>query len=186
MMPMKKHVVALGMTLLLASGGVLAASKVLDFELQELPGDRSSMDYGAEIQAFSGKVLGKKWVSDNNVGFVFYEKENRYRGHPSALRQFEDSYFFDIHKYMWDRSVKEYTDLYAIQSKRVGFIEFADGSGGGLHFRLLDDDTLELVFHADSKKSYDQLILKRVNDFPKRDKDTPKLKSAKERGVWFD
>jgi hypothetical protein len=181
---MKKHVVALGMVLCLASGGAFAASKKLDFELQELPDDRSSMDYGAEIQAFSAKVLGRKWVSEENIGFVFYEIDNPYSISPGTPRNIKDGYFFNVHKYMYDRVVKEYEQANTAESRRVGFITF-DSRDGYLYFRLVDDNTLEMVTSEMASSSSQQIILKKVDDFPKQPEKAERLKSAEESGGWF-
>ncbi|MGE8502120.1 MAG: hypothetical protein ACN6P1_07805 [Pseudomonas sp.] len=183
---MKKHVVALGIALCLASGGAFAASKKLDFEIQDLPIDRTSMEYGAQIQAFSAKVVGRKWVSEDNIGFVFYEIDNPYKIEKNTNRVIKDGYFFNIHKYMYDRVVLEYEFSNSRQSRRVGFIEFESRyPGSSVYFHLIDDNTLEMVTSDMASSSSQQIILKKVDDFPKQEKDAPRLKSAKERGTWY-
>lgn len=176
-------VLALGLACLMEVGAASAAR--LTFELRELPPDRTSMEYGPQINQFSEKVLGHKWVSDKGYGFVFYEKENLQRHDQYAERYIKDGYFFEIHKYLYRQKLREYGNgLFARQSNRVGFIEFTDTGDQRLHFRLIDDDTLEYVVSANTRSSQDRLILKRVDEFP--DNPNPvRLKSARERGTIY-
>ena len=103
---MKRKVMALGLTWLLGIG--TAAAAPLAFEQQELPPDRTSMEYGPQINHFSEKVLGHKWVSERGYGFVFYEKENLHRHDQYAERYIKDGYFFEIQKYLYRQKLKEY------------------------------------------------------------------------------
>lgn len=177
-----KMKLALGLVCCLGISGAIAAP--LKFEQQELPPDRTSMEYGTQISDFSEKVLGHKWVSANGVGFVFYEKENLKRKDPSAERWVKDGYFFEIDKYMYRTKIKEYNNgLFARQSARVGFIEFTDTGDQSLHFKLIDDKTLEWVPYANTASTQSQLILKRVEEFPENPNPV-RLKSAKERGTF--
>lgn len=42
----------------------------LDFQYQELPQDRSSREYGAQIKALEKVMEGYKWAADNGAGFI--------------------------------------------------------------------------------------------------------------------
>lgn len=173
---------ALGLVCCLGGSGAIAAP--LKFEQQELPPDRTSMEYGTQISDFSEKVLGHKWVSANGVGFVFYEKENLKRKDPSAERWVKDGYFFEIDKYMYRTKIKECNNgMFARQSSRVGFVEFTDTGGQSLHFKLIDDETLEWVPYANTSTTQSHLILKRTKDFLENTNPV-RLKTAKERGTF--
>lgn len=180
-----KMKLALGLVCCLGISGAIAAP--LKFEQQELPPDRTSMEYGTQISDFSEKVLGHKWVSDKGVGFVFYEKENLKRKDPYAERWVKDAYFFKVDKYMYRTKIKEYDNgLFARQSARVGFIEFTDTADQNLQFRLIDNNTLEWVAYDNTATTQDQLILKRVEEFPEGPKTQGKrLESAEERGLIY-
>ncbi|CAI3798176.1 hypothetical protein GLGCALEP_02014 [Pseudomonas sp. MM221] len=174
---------AVGLACLLSIGAAVAAP--LTFEEKELPADRTSMEYGPQINHFSEKVLGHKWVSDKGYGFVFYEKENLHRHDQYAERYIKDGYFFEIHKYLYRQKIKEYgSGLFARQSTRVGFIEFTDTGDQRLYFRLIDDNTLEYVVAANTRSTQSRLILKRVEEFPENPNPV-RLKSAKERGTIY-
>ncbi|MEB6590105.1 MULTISPECIES: hypothetical protein [Pseudomonas] len=177
--------IVIGATLLLSFGGVNAAP--LKYEKIDLPSDRTSMEYGTQISDFSEKVLGHKWVSDKGVGFIFYEKENLKRKDPSAERWVKDGYFFKVDKYMYRTKIKEYDNgLFARQSARVGFIEFTDTGDQNLQFRLIDSNTLEWVAYDNTATTQDQLILKRVEEFPEGPKTQGKrLESAEESGLIY-
>ncbi|MEJ8666549.1 hypothetical protein [Pseudomonas sp. LP23] len=175
--------VVIGAAVMLSCGVVNAAPLV--YEVIDLPSDRTSMEYGTQISDFSEKVLGHKWVSDKGVGFVFYEKENLKRKDPYAERWVKDGYFFKVDKYMYRTKIKEYDNgLFARQSGRVGFIEFTDTGDQSLHFRLIDDKTLEWVPYANTSSTQSQLILKRTEEFPEN-QNPVRLKSAKERGMIY-
>ncbi|MDG9980570.1 hypothetical protein [Ectopseudomonas oleovorans] len=80
----------------------------------------------------------------------------------------------------------EYEFSNSRQSRRVGFIEFESRyPGSSVYFHLIDDNTLEMVTSDMASSSSQQIILKKVDDFPKQEKDAPRLKSAKERGTWY-
>ena len=176
-----KMKLAFGLVCCLGIGGAIAAP--LKFEQQELPPDRTSMEYGTQISDFSEKVLGHKWVSDKGVGFVFYEKENLKRKDPYAERWVKDGYFFEIDKYMYRTKIKEYNNgLFARQSARAGFIEFTDTGDQSLHFKLIDDKTLEWVPYANTSSTQSQLILKRMEELPENPNPV-RLKSSRERGT---
>lgn len=66
-----------GLICVFSVGDALAAP--LSFETQVLPSERTSMEYGTQINHFVEKVLGHKWVSNKGYGFVFFEKENLHR-----------------------------------------------------------------------------------------------------------
>ncbi|MEJ8666548.1 hypothetical protein [Pseudomonas sp. LP23] len=171
-----------GAFLLFSVSGISAAP--LKYQEVDLPPDRTSMEYGTQISDFSEKVLGHKWVSDKGVGFVFYEKENLKRKDPYAERWVKDGYLFKVDKYMYRTKIKEYDNgLFARQSARVGFIEFTDTGDQSLHFRLIDDKTLEWVPYANTASTQSQLILKRADEFPENPSPV-KLKSASELGIF--
>lgn len=173
---------AFGLVCVFSVGGAIAAP--LMFETQDLPPDRTSMEYAPQINQFAEKVLGHKWVSDKGYGFVFYEKENLHRKDQYAERYIKDGYFFEIQKYLYRQKLKEYGNgLFARQSTRVGFIEFTDTGDQQLYFRLIDDNTLEYVVSANTRSSQDSLILKRVDEFPENPNPV-RLKSARERGTF--
>ncbi|UVL90960.1 hypothetical protein [Pseudomonas sichuanensis] len=174
-----------GALLLFSVSGISAAP--LKYQEVDLPPDRTSMEYGTQISHFSEKVLGHKWVSDKGVGFVFYEKENLKRKDPYAERWVKDGYFFKVDKYMYRTKIKEYDNgLFARQSARVGFIEFTDTGDQSLHFRLIDDKTLEWVSYANTASTQSQLILKRMGEFPQSQKTKGKrLESAEESGLIY-
>lgn len=180
-----KQLILLGAMFILSFSGVNAAP--LKYKEVDLPPDRTSMEYGTQISDFSEKVLGHKWVSDKGVGFVFYEKENLKRKDPYAERWVKDAYFFKVDKYMYRTKIKEYdNDLFARQSARVGFIEFTDTGDQSLHFRLIDDKTLEWVPYANTTSTQSQLILKRMEEFPEGPKTQGKrLESAEESGLIY-
>ncbi|WP_143486064.1 hypothetical protein [Pseudomonas sp. PA15(2017)] len=175
---MKTYVKAVGLACLVVSSTAFAD---LDFKLQELSPERTGMEYGSKILEFSGKVTGKKWAAENGVGYYFSESDNRYKD--SYDRRLSDGYFFNIKKYIHQTEVQDLDDMLARQSQRLGFIEFYNQ--GSLHFKLVDDDTLEMVPYANTAKERDRLILKRVKEFPENPS-PKKLKSAKESGVWFE
>ncbi|MEJ8666550.1 hypothetical protein [Pseudomonas sp. LP23] len=174
-----------GALLFLSVSGVNAAP--LKYQEVDLPPDRTSMEYGKQISHFSEKVLGHKWVSDKGVGFVFYEKENLKRKDPYAERWVKDGYLFKVDKYMYRTKIKEYDNgLFARQSARVGFIEFTDTGDQSLHFRLIDDKTMEWVPYANTASTQSQLILKRMEEFPEGPKTQGKrLESAEESGLIY-
>ncbi|EKT4523427.1 hypothetical protein QEM13_002693 [Pseudomonas putida] len=178
-----KLTLAVGFACVFGLDGAIAAP--LKFEIQDLPSDRTSMEYGPQINNFAEKVLGHKWVSDKGYGFVFYEKENLHRHDQYAERYIKDGYFFEVHKYLYRQKLKEYGNgLFARQSTRVGFIEFTDTGDQRLYFRLIDDKTLEYVVSDNTRTTQSQLILKREDEFPENPNPV-RLKSARERGTIY-
>jgi len=177
---MKRTAQLLAISIFLSSSSLTAASKDLDFEFKPLSNERTGMEYGAQILQFSGKVTNKKWAAANGVGYYFVETDNRYKD--SSDRRLSDGYFFNIKKYIFQTEVQDLEDMLARQSERVGFIEFQNQ--GSLHFRLIDDNTLEMVPYAKTAKDRDQLILKRVEEFPENPS-KKKLENAEESGAWF-
>lgn len=174
---------SLGLVLALGMGSAFAAP--LTFQLKDLPDDRSSMEYGAQINAFTSKVVGHKWATDEGMGFEFHESVNPFRNRPNTPRFYTDAYMFSIHRFMWRSEQMNYGDsLVARESRRVGFIEFTDGNPVHLNFRLIDDKTLEYVVYEDADKTKYQFILKRVDEFPENPKPVH-LKSASESGMIY-
>lgn len=157
----------------------------LDFQYQELPRDRSSREYGAQIKALEKVIDGYKWVTDNGSGFIITSIPNPI---PTATsdRAVNGLYFGMQRFYYNDEHVRTIPyELYARQSGRVGFVElWDDESSGSMHIKIIDDNTLEVFNDAKESDEKDRLIYKKVAQFEKNPH-ADRLESAEESGVFF-
>lgn len=157
----------------------------LDFQYQELPRDRSSRDYGAQIKALDKIISGYKWVAEYGTGFTITSIPNPV---PSATSdRAVNGLYFGMNRYKYDIEqvrIMPY-ELYARQSERVGYVEFWDDeSKSAMHVKALDSDTLEVFTYANESSEKNRMIYKKVDQFEKNPHKS-QLKSASESGMIF-
>lgn len=174
---------AVALSCLLGVSG--AAFAQLDFQYQELPRDRTSRDYGAQIKALDKIISGYKWVTEHGAGFTITAIPNPYPGATSDYTV--NGLYFGMNKYRYDKEQVRTMPyrLYAQQSERVGYVEFWDDeSKGSMHIKALDSDTLEVFNYANDRNEEDRIIYKKVESFEKNPHKS-KLKSALDDGTVF-
>lgn len=176
-----KFAVALGCLLGVSS---IAVAK-LDFQYQELPNDRTSRDYGAQIKALDKVISGYKWATEDGTGFIITAIPNPYPGATSDHSV--NGLYFGMNRYRYDKEqvrIMPYR-LYAQQSERVGYVElWDDESKGSMHIQALDSETLEVFDGATKSEEKDRIIYRKVDKFAQNPHEE-KLKSALDDGTIF-
>jgi hypothetical protein len=162
-----------------------AAFAQLEFQYQELPRDRSSREFGAQIKALEKVIDGQKWATDNGSGFVITSIPNPV---PTATSdRAVNGLYFGMQRFAYDKEQVRTMpyELYARQSERVGYVElWDDESKESMHIKIIDPNTLEVLRYAKERDEKDRLIYKKVAQFEKNPHEN-RLKSAEESGVWY-
>lgn len=175
--------IAVALSCLLGVSSIAFAK--LDFQFQELPRDRSSMDYGAQIKALDKIMSGYKWVAEYGTGFTITAIPNPV---PTATSdRAVNGLYFGMNRYKYDQEQVRTMpyELYARQSERVGYVEFWDDeSKSAMHVKVVDKDTLEVFTYANESEEKNRMIYKKVDKFQKNPNQS-KLKSASESGMVF-
>lgn len=156
----------------------------LDFQYQELPQDRSSREYGAQIKALEKVMEGYKWAADNGAGFIITSIPNPIPNVTSDRAV--NGLYFGMQRFIYDKEQVRAVpyELYARQSGRVGYVElWDDESAGSMHVKIIDDNTLEVFNDAKESDEKDRLIYKKVARFEKNPRED-RLESAEESGVF--
>lgn len=157
----------------------------LSFQYQELPSDRSSREYGAQIKALEKVIDGYKWAADNGSGFISKSIPNPI---PTATSdRAVNGLYFGLQRYYYDKEQVRTLpyELYARQSERVGYVElWDDESKSSMHIKTIDNNTLEVLNDAKEDREKSRLIYKKVQQFKKSPHEN-KIKSASESGVVF-
>jgi hypothetical protein len=161
-----------------------AAFAQLDFQYQELPRDRSSREFGAQIKALEKVIDGHKWATDNGSGFIITSIPNPI---PTATSdRAVNGLYFGMQRFAYNeeqiRSIPY--ELYARQSERVGYVElWDDESSESMHIKIIDANTLEVLRYAKERDEKDRLIFTKVAQFAKNPY-ADRLESAEESGVF--
>jgi hypothetical protein len=161
-----------------------AAFAQLEFQYQELPRDRSSREFGAQIKALEKVIDGHKWATDNGSGFVLTSIPNPV---PTATSdRAVNGLYFGMQRFAYDKEQVRTMpyELYARQSERVGYVElWDDESKESMHIKIIDANTLEVLRYAKESDEKDRLIYKKVAQFAKSPH-ADRLESAEESGVF--
>ncbi|MHC2144555.1 hypothetical protein [Pseudomonas sp. 210_17 TE3656] len=175
--------VAVALSCLLGVSSIAFAR--LDFQYQELPQDRASREYGAQIKALEKVIDGYKWAAANGAGFIITSIPNPI---PTATSdRAVNGLYFGMQRFIYDKEQVRTIpyELYARQSERVGYVElWDDESSGSMHVKIIDDNTLEVFNDAKESDEKDRLIYKKVAQFEKNPQ-KDRLKSASESGMFF-
>lgn len=157
----------------------------LDFQYQDLPQDRSSRDYGAQIKALDKIISGYKWVAEYGTGFTITAIPNPV---PTATSdRAVNGLYFGMNKFKYDKEQVRTMpyELYSRQSERVGYVEFWDDeSKSAMHIKALDSNTLEIFTYANESNEKNRMIYKKVARFEKNP-NKERLKSASDSGMIF-
>ena len=157
----------------------------LDFQYQDLPQDRSSRDYGAQIKALDKIISGYKWVAEYGTGFTIPAIPNPV---PTATSdRAVNGLYFEMNKFKYDKEQVRTMpyELYSRQSERVGYVEFWDDeSKSAMHIKALDSNTLEIFTYANESNEKNRMIYKKVARFEKNP-NKERLKSASDSGMIF-
>ena len=157
----------------------------LDFQYQELPRDRSSREFGAQIKALEKVIDGYKWATENGSGFIITSIPNP---RPTSTADYVvNGLFFGMKRFYYDKEQVRTLpyELYSRKSERVSYVELWDeDSKESMHIKVIDSNTLEVLRYAKESDEKDRVIYKKVAQFAKNpNKD--KLKSARDSGVVF-
>lgn len=164
-------------------GAINLAYAKLDFQMKELPADRTSMEYGSEIKALEKVIAGYKWQGELGSGFEITSMPNFNK---SATDEYTvKGLFFEVKRYYYDKVTKT-SVFYARQSERVGYVEFVDiEERTTMNVKVDDADTIELVEKANESRENNRLIYKKVVKLESDPNNKGKLKSAKDSGMVF-
>ena len=175
--------IAVALSCLLGVSSVAFAK--LDFQYQELPRDRTSREYGAQIKALEKVIDGYKWVTENGSGFIISSIPNP---RPTSTADYVvNGLFFGMKRFYYDEEQVRTLpyELYARKSERVGYVELWDeDSKASMHIKIIDENTLEVFNEAKERDEKDRIIYKKVAQFQKNPHEE-KLKSARDDGTIF-
>jgi len=158
----------------------------LDFKVENLSPDRTSMEYGAQIKEVAKVVSGFKWVASNGngTGFTLSTLDNKMKHNEN--RFLADAMLYSLDMYAFDYKRKT-VEMYARRSERVGYVEFfsQEDRGFQMHIKVIDNDTIEVFGDANEARESERIVFKKVSEFPKNTKVPDRLKSAKDSGLVF-
>jgi hypothetical protein len=156
----------------------------LQFQYQELPKDRTSMEFGPQIKAFDKAIGGYKWAAENGSGFIISSTKNPMP--TSDSNRVVNGMYFVMQRFAFDQEqiTPMPITLYARKSEREGFVELWDESSESLHIRVVDENTLEVVRYPKERDERDRVFYKKVEQFAKNPH-ASRLKSAEEDGTFY-